>query len=656
VSRLYYDFEADGLFADTIRPNARIKRVVSRVHCLVTQDIDTGEVKRYFDKILDFEGPGEAHDSIAHGVETLLAADLRSGHNIGDGTYGYDERLIREFFPDLWAARNPAAEVLDTLVGAEVVWPFEYIKGLDATRAKRKLTEIPKDLIGKHSLEAWGWRLGNRKAGYEGDFQTFDADMLHYCVQDVSAGRTLFLKLEDRIKRNRFSLQAWRLEQQYKAEIELQQKHGVAFDVPAAEALTAQLQARRAELRDELAKVFPPFENVEYTDPAVVANVAKRVALWEGRGNAKKADQARVALAEKQAPKIKVVPFNPGSRHHIARALQERGWRVPKRGGYTESGQVKIDETVLEGLRRFEGVPTLIEHFVVDKRLGQLAEPKKKEAVPWMKMVQADGRIHGKVRHNAAITNRCTHSKPNLTAVPRVGSPYGAECRSLFVAPPGRLLVGGDLKGIQLRGLGHFLHPLDGGAFTREILTGDPHDKNRERMGLQPGKVQRDQAKTTIYAVFFGAGPGKVMQILGCDYRTAKATLELLLKNFPALAKFKQKTARLHLTQGCLNGPDGRWAFTRSAHSSIATALQLFEAVVMKQTVVLMHREFRARDLDVKQVLSLHDEVQLECPADQATTVAEIFLRSVTESGTILGSRCPLEGDVKIGKNWKETH
>jgi DNA polymerase I-like protein with 3'-5' exonuclease and polymerase domains len=651
VPRFYFDYEADGLFADTIRPNTKTKRVISRVHCLVLQDIDTGAVLTCHDSpIMAASMPLRA------GVELLLSAETRAGHNIGDGTYGYDERVTREFFPDLWAARRQDALVLDTLVGAEVVWPFEFIKGLDATRAKRRLTEMPKDLIGKHSLEAWGWRLGNRKSGYEGDFQTFDADMLRYCIQDVSAGRTLFLKLEDRIKANRFSLRAWLLEQKYKGEIELQQKHGVAFDMPAAEALTAKLQARRAELRDELVKVFPPFEDVSYTDERVVANAEKRVALWAGRGNAKKVEEAKAALVLKRAPKVRSVPFNPSSRHHIARALQAQGWKVPKRGGYTASGQVKIDESVLEGLREYDGVPTLIEHFVVDKRLSQLAESKKKDGTPWMKTVREDGRIHGKVRHNAAITNRCTHSSPNMTAVPKPSSPYGPECRALFIAPPGRVLVGGDLKGIQLRGLAHFLVPYDGGAFIDEVLNGDPHEKNRALMQLPTGKKGRDDAKTTIYAVFFGAQGGKVASILGCDYRRGVRVLELLLAGRPALARFKSKVGRLHLTRGSLRGPDGRYAFTRSAHSAIATALQLFEAVVMKQTVVLMHARFRAEGLDAKQVLSVHDEVVLECPVVEADRVATIFRESVREAGRVLESKCPLEGDVKVGKDWFTIH
>ena len=651
MARYYYDYESDGLFADTIRPNARIKRVVSRVHCLVLQDVDTGAVARYHE---DLALPREG--TLREGVALLLAADLRSGHNIGDGVYGYDERITREFFPDLWAARRMDAVVLDTLVGVEVVWPFEFIKGLDATRAARKLTEMPKDLIGKHSLEAWGWRLGNRKAGYEGDFQTFDREMLDYCVQDVAAGRTLFLKLEERIAKGRFSLQAWTLEQAFKGEIELQQKNGVLFDMPAAEALTARLQARRAELQDELAKVFPPFTDVSYTDGQVVTNAEARVQKWVERGDEAKAEKARANLALKRAPIVRTVPFNPGSRHHIARALQSQGWKPSKRGGFTPSGDVKIDETVLEGLRKYEGVPTLIEHFVVDKRLSQLAEPKKKDAVPWMKMVREDGRIHGKVRHNAAITNRCTHSSPNMTAVPRVGSSFGEECRSLFIAGSGNVLVGGDLKGIQLRGLAHYLVPLDGGEFRDEVLSGDPHNRTRVAIGLPEGKVYRDQSKTLLFATFFGARAGKVMQILGCSYSRAKEVLDLLLENRPALAKFKQKTGRLHLTQGCLNGLDGRFAFTRSAHSSIATALQLFEAVVVKQSTVLMHSRFRTENLDVRQVLCTHDEVTHETPTAHGARVAEVFAQAVVDTGEILKSRCPLAADVHIGTNWREIH
>ena len=614
MARLIADLESDGL----LEPNKKGAKIVSKIHCLVAQDLDSGEVRCYHDdpSISPRAGGVEA------GLLWLLQADLRAGHN----WLGYDEKVIARLHPGIYETRNLGATVRDTQVGAEVVWPFEWLKGMDASRAARRLSEMPRDLIGKHALKAWGFRIGNRKAEYSGDFQTFTQDMLDYCVQDVSTTATLFKRLESRIEKGLFSYRAWDLEQAFKPIIDAQMAKGVLFDMAAADALTARLQSRRAELDDELVKLFPPFED-------------------------------RYVTPKKQIEKVRVTPFNPGSRFHVARVLQERhGWKPSKRGGYTPSGQVKIDEQVLEGLRKYPGVDRLIERMVVDKRLSQLSEPKKKDAVPWTKMVREDGRIHGRVRHAAAQTGRCTHSSPNLTAVPRVGSPYGAECRGLFIVPKGYKMVGGDLKGIQLRLLAHHLVPYDDGKFREEVLHGDPHESNRIALGLPEGKKYRDQSKVFQYACLFGAGAGKVSQILECSFPRAKLYLERYMQNRPAYAAFKRKVGRLHHTRGTLRGPDGRHAFTRAENSAIATALQLGEAVLMKQTQVLAHARFAAEGLDVAQILFLHDECQFEAREDHAERVATIFKESAAEAGRMLELRVPIEADVKIGNSWLETH
>uniref|UniRef100_UPI0020423538 DNA polymerase n=1 Tax=Enterobacter hormaechei TaxID=158836 RepID=UPI0020423538 len=76
---------------------------------------------------------------------------------------------------------------------------------------------------------------------------------------------------------------------------------------------------------------------------------------------------------------------------------------------------------------------------------GQLAEGDE----AWLKAIKKDGRIHGSVNQNAAVTGRMTHSKPNIAQVPKVQHSkekgilkgqeggYGFECRSLFCFPVG---------------------------------------------------------------------------------------------------------------------------------------------------------------------------------------------------------------------------
>lgn len=656
MTRLYADFETDGLFADTIRPGTKDPTIISKVHCLVTQDIDTGEVKRYFDPGIPYEqAPLHADGSLAAGVAILLQADVRSGHS----WLGYDERVVREFFPRQYAARRKDATVLDTLVGAKAAWPTEHIKRLDAARVAKARAQgrvpFPGNLVGRHSLESWGRRLGNRKAEYTAGFATFTREMLDYCVQDVSTGVTLFKKLEAKLP-----LRAWLLEQDFAAEIEKQQRNGFLFDVPAAERLAARLQGRRAEILDELAKTVPAFENTYYTDAKVVANAEARVAMWEQRGNVDKTEKARKNLAEKQAPKVEVVGFNPGSRHHIARHLQERlGWSPT---AYTPSGDVEVTEETLKNVQHLPGVPLLVEFLTLNKVLGMLAESKKKDAVPWMKMVGPDGRIHGRVDHNGAVTSRCTHSKPNMTQVPKVGNPFGAECRSLFIAGPGEALVGIDASGLELRMLAHYLAKYDGGEYIEAVCHGDVHTKNRIALEIPDGPTARDTAKRAVYAELYGAGNEKLgwtIDPTGTPAQQAargRRAKKALLANVKGLRALKDKCALLHEKRGSVNLPDGRRAPTRADYSSLNTLLQASGAVVMKAAVVILNQACRMANFPMRQAHFAHDEIQIEVPVEFAGKVSVLAEQAIIEAGRQLGIRCPLKGEAKIGMNWKETH
>ena len=83
---------------------------------------------------------------------------------------------------------------------------------------------------------------------------------------------------------------------------------------------------------------------------------------------------------------------------------------------------------------------------MLNKRLGQISEGKE----AWLKHCQryGDGRIHGSVLTNATVSGRCSHRSPNLGQIPRVGQPYGAECRSCFM-----LLMVGDRWELMLQDL-----------------------------------------------------------------------------------------------------------------------------------------------------------------------------------------------------------
>jgi DNA polymerase-1 len=104
------------------------------------------------------------------------------------------------------------------------------------------------------------------------------------------------------------------------------------------------------------------------------------------------------------------------------------------------------------------------------------------------------------------ITSRAAHMFPNLGQVPSAKKPYGKEFRRLvhgaqvptvYVGPQfptktGKVLpwkfLGADQQGLELRGLAHYLAPLDAGKYAKTVIEGDPHWLHAVVMGLAEGE------------------------------------------------------------------------------------------------------------------------------------------------------------------------
>jgi DNA polymerase I-like protein with 3'-5' exonuclease and polymerase domains len=76
----------------------------------------------------------------------------------------------------------------------------------------------------------------------------------------------------------------------------------------------------------------------------------------------------------------------------------------------------------------------------------------------------------------------------------------------------------------------------------------------------------------------------------------------------------------------------------------------------MKQALVLFHNKAFKNKWPIKLVANVHDEIQLETSEKYGTIVGEAVVRSIVEAGEHFGLRCPLAGEYKIGRNWRETH
>jgi DNA polymerase I-like protein with 3'-5' exonuclease and polymerase domains len=460
---------------------------------------------------------------------------------------------------------------------------------------------------GGHSLEAWGARLGFPK----GDFNDWDGgltdEMITYCIQDTLVTKKLYEHLLSQFEMNRFDKRSIELELNVQHIICKQTENGFKLDERKAIELQAELTNKLVNIEASLQSIFPTKTTERYSE-----KTGKRI-------------------------KDAVEVFNPGSRKQIGERLIEKGWK-PKE--FTDKGQPKVDETTLEGVDIPEA-KAIAEYLMLQKRIAQISS--------WLKEMKEDGRVHGKVITNGAVTGRMTHMSPNMAQVPNSSAVYGHECRELWTVEKGYKLVGIDASGLELRMLAHYMKDDE---YTNEVVSGDIHTANQKAAGLET----RNQAKTFIYAFLYGAGASKIGKIVGGSAKEGERLISNFLKNTPKLHALRQTVSSLFSKEGTLPGLDGRRLQVRSEHSALNTLLQGAGAIVMKQALVILDDKLSKLGVDYKFVANVHDEWQIEVEDGYEDIVGKLGVQSIEQAGKKLNMNCPLTGEYRSGLTWKDTH
>tara|TARA_S200002703_G_scaffold113229_1_gene98761 strand:- start:31875 stop:33635 length:1761 start_codon:yes stop_codon:yes gene_type:complete len=565
------------------------------------------------------------------------------GHNV----IGFDVPALRKVYPDL----KIKAKVLDTMVLAKLAYP-----NLFSTDAASK--KLDRKYWGRHSLRAWGERLGVMKDDYQGGFDEWNQEMHDYCRQDVEVTKALFAHL---VKCD-LPMRAVEIEHDTQELCTSLEHRGVCFDEEAATALYAKLESRRMEVLRELQAEFPtippkclgPYGNQKARMERMLDQDGIPADGWQDEKVRK--DMEWLGIKFKWT---KPEPFNPNSGQHIAKRMMERGW-VPKE--YTDLGAPKVDEPVLVDMgRMFAEAKPLAEFVMLQKRIGQVRNSVTRNG--WLDHLEEDGRVHGRVNPIGCVSFRCSHSSPNLAQVPAVGKAFGKDCRQLFGVPKGHKLVGVDASGLELRVLAHYLAIYDGGKYAHEVVNGDIHTLNQEAAGLPT----RNDAKRFIYALIYGAGDAKLGEIVMPEEtsqtklrRAGKTIRARFNKKLPALKQLTEAVRNKATKTKKLKGLDGRMLHVRSIHSAVNLLLQSAGAIICKRALEIMRVSLEKAGhklgVDWHLVLFVHDEAQLEVREDIAEDVARIAEQAFRDVGPDLGLKVLTDGEAKIGANWAETH
>ena len=162
---IIFDLEANGLYHDA-----------TQIHCIALYDNEINEIVSFND-----ECPGKGMSSpVIRAIQYIQQAEVIIGHNI----IGYDIPVMRKLYPFF----SPSGTIIDTLLLSRLYHP--RLMQLDK---ERNWPHMPLQLYGRHSLEAYGYRLGEYKGefGKTTDWKEWSQELEDYCVQDVKVTKKL---------------------------------------------------------------------------------------------------------------------------------------------------------------------------------------------------------------------------------------------------------------------------------------------------------------------------------------------------------------------------------------------------------------------------------------------------------------------------------
>lgn len=285
----------------------------------------------------------------------------------------------------------------------------------------------------------------------------------------------------------------------------------------------------------------------------------------------------------------------------------------------------------------------------------------------WLKNSD-NGRLYSSYQQIGTRTGRYTSSGPNAQQISK-------ELRHLFKAAPGRALVECDYSNIEMRLAAEIsreptlLRLYHEGADLHRVTAAKVFSIPEEEVTRE----QRQTAKVINFGALYGGGVPYLMEAIpGLSKKDAETYLEAFKNSYPGLLAYwdrcKNKSLRV-----VANGR--KYQIARSALGRLEYVPRIDEATgkvhrkfknrmvnvpiqatgvdLFKRASGLLYKEFcKPEYADFNFLLSLHDSVLLECPAEQADECGELVNRVFMEAANEIFQDAPCKADVKVGNNW----
>jgi DNA polymerase I len=315
-----------------------------------------------------------------------------------------------------------------------------------------------------------------------------------------------------------------------------------------------------------------------------------------------------------------------------------------------KQGVYPTNKAALNFLKNYhDGVEMLMGYRSASKSFGTYFDKMPKSA-------QSDSRVYGQFNQDTTDTGRFSSSEPNMQNIPAVA-------KTMFVAPPGMVILSGDFSQQEPRILTHS----SGEPYLTEIYRSGQDfytnaaaklfNKSVEECG--DGSKYRKMMKTGVLAVMYGTSPPTLAKQLGITRPEAEKFIEDFYREYKDVKRFMdglvaqcRKTGFIRMLYGRKRRvPDisarDFWKKSRAERQIKNSFVQGSAAIQTKKTMIAVGELCERKGWQL--AFSIHDEIGVYAPDN-------LGLEDVREFEAVMLNtvklNVPNKTDIEISKRW----
>ena len=348
--------------------------------------------------------------------------------------------------------------------------------------------------------------------------------------------------------------------------------------------------------------------------------------------------------------------FNINSTKQLGVILFEKlGLKAKKKtkSGYSTSEEVLNslidDNPIIEKILEYRGLMKLNSTYVD----GLIPYINKKT-----------GRIHSYFHQTITATGRISSTNPNLQNIP-ARDEFGKNIKKAFKPEKGYVYIDADYSQVELRVLAH----ISGDENMIRAFNND-EDIHREVASKvfdvpfeEVTKEQRSRAKAVNFGIVYGITSFGLAKQIGASRKQAQEYIDNYMEKYSGIKAFMEESVEMAKQNGYVETLFGRRRNVPELKSSnfmmrefgkrvaMNTPIQGTAADIMKIAMNNVYKELKAKNIDAKLILQVHDELLIEASEKDAEETKNI-LKNCMENAMKL--KVPLKVELSEAQDWYE--